>query len=63
MKMQALVLYKKYLDYQKTGEFGKVLEGVYEAGRRSNWLKKPPRDQLARPFVASPRHEPHSLKP
>ncbi|KAI8137725.1 ubiquitin carboxyl-terminal hydrolase-domain-containing protein [Fennellomyces sp. T-0311] len=51
----ALVLYKKYLEYQKTGEFGKVLEGVYEAGRRSNWLKKPPRENLARPFVASPR--------
>ncbi|KAI9255620.1 ubiquitin carboxyl-terminal hydrolase-domain-containing protein [Phascolomyces articulosus] len=52
----ALVLYKKYLEYKKSGEFGKVLEGVYVAGMRSNWLKKPPRENLPRlPFLSSPR--------
>ncbi|KAI8355181.1 ubiquitin carboxyl-terminal hydrolase-domain-containing protein [Blakeslea trispora] len=35
----ALVLYKKYLDYKQNGTFGQVLEEVYEAGHKANWLK------------------------
>ncbi|KAI9494041.1 ubiquitin carboxyl-terminal hydrolase-domain-containing protein [Zychaea mexicana] len=50
----ALVLFRKYQEYKKTGEFGKVIEGVYVAGMRSNWLKKPTRE-LRPPFPGSPR--------
>ncbi|ORX47159.1 hypothetical protein DM01DRAFT_1293001 [Hesseltinella vesiculosa] len=35
----ALVLYKKYIEFRKDGSFGRVLEGVYEAGHKANWLK------------------------
>ncbi|KAI7904509.1 ubiquitin carboxyl-terminal hydrolase-domain-containing protein [Cokeromyces recurvatus] len=35
----ALVLYKKYLEYKKDGTFGQVLEEIYEAGHKANWLK------------------------
>ncbi|KAI8092976.1 ubiquitin carboxyl-terminal hydrolase-domain-containing protein [Halteromyces radiatus] len=37
----ALVLYKKYLEYRDKGTFGQVLEGIYAAGHKSNWLKGP----------------------
>ncbi|KAI8336757.1 ubiquitin carboxyl-terminal hydrolase-domain-containing protein [Chlamydoabsidia padenii] len=37
----ALILYKKYLEYRDNGTFGQVLEGVYAAGHKSNWLKAP----------------------
>ncbi|KAL0092235.1 ubiquitin carboxyl-terminal hydrolase-domain-containing protein [Phycomyces blakesleeanus] len=43
----ALVLYKKYLEYRENGTFGQVLEDVYEAGHRANWLKGP-KDALSR---------------
>ncbi|KAI7871039.1 ubiquitin carboxyl-terminal hydrolase-domain-containing protein [Spinellus fusiger] len=35
----ALILYKKYLSYRENGTFGRVLDDVYEAGHRANWLK------------------------
>lgn len=35
----ALILYKKYLKYREEGKFGQVLEEIYEAGHRANWLK------------------------
>ncbi|KAI8987727.1 ubiquitin carboxyl-terminal hydrolase-domain-containing protein [Mycotypha africana] len=35
----ALVLYKKYLEFKNNGTFGQVLEDVYEAGHKANWLK------------------------
>ncbi|CEG79278.1 Putative Ubiquitin carboxy terminal hydrolase [Rhizopus microsporus] len=35
----ALTLYKKYLEYKNNGTFGKVLEEIYDAGHKSNWLK------------------------
>ncbi|RUS31626.1 ubiquitin carboxyl-terminal hydrolase-domain-containing protein [Jimgerdemannia flammicorona] len=35
----ALAIYKKYLQYREEGRFGQVLEEVYEAGRKANWLK------------------------
>ncbi|KAI8997062.1 ubiquitin carboxyl-terminal hydrolase-domain-containing protein [Pilobolus umbonatus] len=35
----ALVLYKKYLEYKENNTFGQILEEVYEAGHKSNWLK------------------------
>lgn len=37
--IQALILYKKYLEYKQNGTFGQVLEEVYEAGHKANWLK------------------------
>ncbi|KAI9469074.1 MAG: ubiquitin carboxyl-terminal hydrolase-domain-containing protein [Benjaminiella poitrasii] len=43
----ALVLYKKYLEYKKDGTFGQVLEDVYEAGHKANWLKGT-KDSLSR---------------
>ncbi|KAI9313283.1 ubiquitin carboxyl-terminal hydrolase-domain-containing protein [Dichotomocladium elegans] len=42
----ALVLYKKYLEYRENGKFGQVLEEIYEAGHRANWLKGPREQQL-----------------
>ncbi|KAL7325020.1 poly(A)-specific ribonuclease [Mucor circinelloides] len=35
----ALILYKKYLEYKENGTFGQVLEEIYEAGHKANWLK------------------------
>ncbi|KAI8642360.1 ubiquitin carboxyl-terminal hydrolase-domain-containing protein, partial [Parasitella parasitica] len=35
----ALILYKKYLEYKENGTFGQVLEQIYEAGHKANWLK------------------------
>ncbi|KAG2231202.1 hypothetical protein INT48_005923 [Thamnidium elegans] len=43
----ALILYKKYLEYKQNGSFGKVLEDIYEAGHKANWLKGP-KDSLTR---------------
>ncbi|CAO3691385.1 unnamed protein product [Rhizopus stolonifer] len=37
----ALILYKKYIDYRNNGTFGKVLEDIYDAGHKANWLKGP----------------------
>lgn len=37
--MKALILYKKYLEYKTNGTFGQVLEEIYEAGHKANWLK------------------------
>ncbi|EIE87541.1 hypothetical protein RO3G_12252 [Rhizopus delemar RA 99-880] len=35
----ALTLYKKYIEYKNNGTFGQVLEDIYDAGHKSNWLK------------------------
>jgi PAB-dependent poly(A)-specific ribonuclease subunit 2 len=40
-------LYKKYLEYKQNGSFGQVLEDVYEAGHKANWLKGS-KDSLSR---------------
>lgn len=32
-------MYKKYLEYKENGTFGQVLEEIYEAGHKANWLK------------------------
>lgn len=60
----ALILYKKYLEYRANGDFGKVLEEIYEAGHRANWLKGPmgrvggttqqQQQQLPSPYSPSP---------
>jgi hypothetical protein len=42
--LQALLLYKKYLELREKGTFGSVLEDIYEMGRKSNWLKSAPKD-------------------
>jgi PAB-dependent poly(A)-specific ribonuclease subunit 2 len=34
-----LTLYKKYIEYKNNGTFGQVLEDIYDAGHKSNWLK------------------------
>jgi PAB-dependent poly(A)-specific ribonuclease subunit 2 len=49
----ALILFKKYLDYKTNGTFGQVLEEVYEAGHKANWLKGP-KEPLSR--VSSTLH-------
>ncbi|CEP16204.1 hypothetical protein [Parasitella parasitica] len=46
--LKALVLYKKYLEYKKNGTFGQVLEEIYEAGHKANWLKGPKETPLSR---------------
>ncbi len=33
----ALLLYKRYLDLQRDGTFGAVLEDIYAEGRASGW--------------------------
>ncbi|KAI9273600.1 ubiquitin carboxyl-terminal hydrolase-domain-containing protein [Sporodiniella umbellata] len=37
----ALVLYRKYIEYRNSGKFGQVLEEIYDAGHKANWLKGP----------------------
>ncbi|KAI8384404.1 ubiquitin carboxyl-terminal hydrolase-domain-containing protein [Radiomyces spectabilis] len=49
----ALILYKKYLEYRENGTFGQMLESVYEAGHRANWLKGP-KDSHSRPSSTPP---------
>ncbi|ORZ18884.1 ubiquitin carboxyl-terminal hydrolase-domain-containing protein [Absidia repens] len=54
----ALILYKKYLEYRDNGTFGQVLEGVYAAGHKSNWLKGPKDTPSTVP--STPRVEQHT---
>ncbi|OZJ05811.1 hypothetical protein BZG36_00878 [Bifiguratus adelaidae] len=35
----ALAIYKKYQQFRMEGKFGQVLEDIYDAGRKANWLK------------------------
>ncbi|KAJ2956748.1 hypothetical protein NQZ79_g7424 [Umbelopsis isabellina] len=49
----ALLLYKKYLELRENGTFGKVLEDIYEMGRKSNWLKATPKDAIGTPTAAA----------
>ncbi|KAI8067921.1 ubiquitin carboxyl-terminal hydrolase-domain-containing protein [Gongronella butleri] len=51
----ALVLYKKYLEFCKDRSFGRVLEGVYEAGHKSNWLKGPKETPVQRSAPPTPQ--------
>ncbi|CAO3607066.1 unnamed protein product [Cunninghamella echinulata] len=52
----ALILYKKYLEYRENGTFGQVLEGIYAAGHKSNWLKGP-KDQPPKTVTNTPQQE------
>ena len=42
--IQALALYKKYLEIKETGNFEKVMEDIYEEGRAYNF--RPPSARL-----------------
>ena len=39
--MQALSIYKKYLQFKSEGKFEEVLEDIYNEGRKYNWKPTP----------------------